>query len=60
MSVDETQKVINGYFQVMGAQGDFSQFYADDVTWTMVDAGAETRGAAAVRDYVVALHGQMT
>ena len=60
MRIDETQKMINDYFGVMGAHGDFSQFYAEDVTWIMIDAGVETRGAAAVRDYVVALHGQMT
>ena len=60
MSVDQTQQVIDRYFAVMGAGGDFSQFYVDDVTWTMLDTGAETRGAAAVRDYVIALHAQMS
>jgi SnoaL-like domain len=60
MRIDETQKMINDYFGVMAAHGDFSQFYAENVTWIMIDAGVETRGAAAVRDYVVALHGQMS
>jgi hypothetical protein len=60
VSVDQTQQVIDRYFAVMGAGGDFSQFYVDEVTWTMLDAGAEIRGAAAVRDYVIALHGQMS
>ena len=60
MSVDQTQQVIDRYFEVMGAGGDFSQFYVDDVTWTMLDAGAEIRGAAAVHDYVNALHAQMS
>jgi hypothetical protein len=59
VSVDQTQQVIDRYFEVMGAHGDFSQFYVDAVTWVMVDAGAEIRGAAAVRDYVMALHAQM-
>jgi SnoaL-like domain len=31
-----------------------------EVTWTMLDAGADIRGAAAVRDYVIALHAQMS
>ncbi len=44
----------------MGAGGDFCQFCVDEVTWTMLDAGAEIRGAAAVRDYVTALHAQMS
>ena len=59
MSVDQTQQVIDRYFEVMGG-GDFSQSYVDEVTWTMLDAGAEIRGAAAVRDYVIALHAQMS
>ena len=60
MSVDQTQQVIDRYFGVLGAGGDFSQFYVDDVTWTMIDAREEIRGAAAVRDYVIALHAQMS
>jgi hypothetical protein len=59
MSVELTQQVIDHYFKVMAAHGDFSRFYSDEVTWTMVDAGVEIRGALAVRDYVVALHGRM-
>jgi hypothetical protein len=60
VSVDQTQQVIDRYFEVMGAGGDFSQFYVDEVTWRMLDAGAEIRGAAAVRDYAIALHAQMS
>jgi hypothetical protein len=43
----------------MGAHGDFSQFYSDDITWTMVDAGITISGAAHVGDYVTALHAQI-
>ena len=60
MSVDETQNVIDRYFEVMGAGGDFSELYVEDVTWIMVDAGVEVRGAAAVRDYIIALHAQLS
>jgi hypothetical protein len=59
MSVDLTQQVIDRYFAVMVAGGDFSQFYVDDVSWTMVDADIEIRGAIAVGDYIIALHAQM-
>ena len=59
MSVDQTQQVVDRYFDVMVAGGDFSQSYADDVSWTMVDADIEIRGAVAVRDYIIALHAQM-
>jgi hypothetical protein len=59
MSVEQTQQVIDRYFEVMGAQGDFSEFYVEGVTWVMVDAGVEVRGRSAVRDYVMALHSQL-
>ena len=59
MSVEQTQQVIDRYFEVMGAQGDFSEFYVEGVTWVMVDAGVEVRGRSAVRDYVIALHSQL-
>jgi hypothetical protein len=59
MSVEQTQQVIDRYFEVMGAQGDFSEFYVEGVTWVMVDAGVEVLGRSAVRDYVIALHSQL-
>ena len=59
MSVEETQQVIQRYFEVMGAEGDFSEFYVEDVTWVMVDTGIEVPGRSAARDYVIALHSQM-
>jgi hypothetical protein len=60
MSVEQTQQVIQRYFEVMGAEGDFSEFYVEGVTWVMVDTGFEVRGRSAVRHYVVALHSQMS
>jgi hypothetical protein len=30
VSVDQTQQVIDRYFEVMGAGDDFSQFYVDE------------------------------
>jgi hypothetical protein len=44
----------------MGAEGDLSEFYIEGATWVMVDTGVEVRGRSAVRDYVIALHSQMS
>jgi hypothetical protein len=60
MSVEQTQQVIHRYFEVMGAQGDFSEFYVEGASWVMVDTGVEVRGRSAVRHYVTALHSQMS
>jgi hypothetical protein len=60
MSVDQTQQVIDHYFEVMVAGGDFSQSYADEISCIMLDANVEIRGPIAVRDYMIALHAQMS
>ena len=59
MSVSTTQSVIDRYFKAMGSDQDFSRFFADDVTWLMVDSGQEVRGPAPVRDYILELHNRM-
>lgn len=59
MSVASTQSVIERYFSAMGADEDFSIFFADDVTWLTVDSGDEVRGPGPVRDYILALHARM-
>ena len=60
MSVDRTQQVIDPYFAVMAAGGDFSQSSANEVSCSMLDADLEIRGPAAVRDYMIVLHAQMS
>jgi hypothetical protein len=59
VSVASTQSVIEGYFSRMGAEEDFSTFFAEDVTWLTVDTGDEVRGPGPVRDYILALHARM-
>ena len=59
MSVSSTQALISRYFATMGAEEDFAVFFADDVTWRWVESGYEVRGAAPVRDYILALHSRM-
>ena len=59
MTSSGTQDLFDRYFAAMGAEEDFSAFFADDVTWLMVDSGHEVRGAVPVRDYILALHSKM-
>ena len=59
MSVPSTRSLMDRYFATMGADEDFSQFFADDVTWLMVDSRHEVRGAVPVRDYILELHRRM-
>lgn len=59
MTVSGTQSVMERYFSAMGADEDFSRFFAADVTWLMVDSGDEVRGPGHVRDYLLRLHSRM-
>lgn len=59
MSVEQTQKLLDLYFNAMGNDRDFSEFYTDDVSWVMVDSGQEVHGPTAVRDYILELHSKM-
>jgi hypothetical protein len=44
MSLEETQRTIDHYFDLMSRGGDFVQCYTDDVTWTTIDIGDEVHG----------------
>jgi hypothetical protein len=59
MSLEQTQQIINLYFDLMGHGGDFAECYSADVTWTTTDTGQQVRGPSSVRDYIVALHNNM-
>ena len=59
MSTHSTQTLLDRYFAAMNAEEDFSQFFGEDVTWTMVDSNQEVCGAIAVRDYIIDLHTRM-
>jgi ketosteroid isomerase-like protein len=54
MSVADTQATMDAYFDVVRRRGDFTRFYADDVTWHMVDSADVVVGVDQVRDYVTA------
>jgi hypothetical protein len=59
VTVPGTQSVMDRYFSAMGADEDFSRFFAEDVSWLMVDTGEEVRGPGPVRDYILQLHDRM-
>ena len=56
MSIDHTQEAMHRYFDLMGEGADFAECYTADVSWLVADSGEIIQGAAAVRDYVIALH----
>src|SRR6187551_832456 len=58
MSTQETEQTIRDYLDALLNGGDFAAFFADDVGWTTMETGEEIRGRQAVKDFIVALHGQ--
>ncbi|WP_433303630.1 nuclear transport factor 2 family protein [Actinoplanes sp. CA-030573] len=59
MSVDQARQTMSDYFHAMGDGADFAAFYTGDVRWVMIETGREAHGPAAVRNFVLALHGRM-
>jgi hypothetical protein len=60
MTVTDSKKTSDRYFDLMGEGIDFDRCYATDVAWLVADTGEAIEGAHAVRDYVVALHASLT
>ncbi len=58
MSLDSTSQVMNDYLDALLKQGDFGQYFADQVVWTTTETGDEVTGREAVRDFIVAFHTQ--
>ena len=59
MTPDETRTVMNDYFTAMG-QGQFSQYYVDDVTWTTMETGDQVKGPQDVQDTIIGIHSRMS
>ena len=59
MATDQAQRTMDRYFDLMGRGADFAVCYESDVSWLVADTGEVINGAAAVRDYVIALHASM-
>ena len=58
MSVEETERMVREYLDVLLSGGDFASFFAEDVLWTTMETGDQVRGRDAVRDFIVTLHSQ--
>jgi hypothetical protein len=56
MSTEQTQLLIDRYFDLMGRAADFAECFTPDVTWLVADTGEVIRGGDSVRDYIVGLH----
>jgi SnoaL-like domain len=50
---------MESYFNAMGADEDFAEFYTTDVRLIMPESGREVHGRRAVRDYLIAIHAKM-
>lgn len=59
MTPDETRAVMNDYFTAMG-QGEFSQHFVDDVTWTTVETSEVAKGPQEVQDTIKRIHAGMS
>jgi steroid delta-isomerase-like uncharacterized protein len=58
MSLETTRKTLEAYAAALVEAGDYARFFTDDVVFTMVGAGAETRGRDAVKQTIDQLHGE--
>jgi ketosteroid isomerase-like protein len=59
MTTEQTRRVIDRYFDLMGKDEDFTACCSHDVTWLVAGTGEVVEGRTAVRDYVNALHATM-
>ncbi|GAA1626306.1 hypothetical protein GCM10009744_12730 [Kribbella alba] len=58
MSLEETERTVREYVDVLLGGGDFASFFADDVLWTTMETGDQIHGREAVRDFILGLHTQ--
>jgi ketosteroid isomerase-like protein len=59
MTVESTRSTMTAYFELLSRQEAGSRYYADDVTWHMVDSADVIRGASAVAAYVATLRSRV-
>lgn len=59
MATQQAREIMTDYFNALGT-GDLARYFADDVTWTTMETGAELRGPPAVQDAIIGLHARMS
>lgn len=56
MSLERTRETLTAYAQTLLARGPYADYFSDDVTFTVMSNGEETRGRAAVERRIDADH----
>jgi hypothetical protein len=59
MATEDTQALLDRYFQLMGRGDDFTDCCTTSVTWTTFDDGTQVQGREPVRNLIEALHDKM-
>jgi steroid delta-isomerase-like uncharacterized protein len=58
MSIEETQAVMDAYFDALVAREDIAPYFSDDVFFELVDVGQRVEGRDEVVDAIVVMHQQ--
>jgi len=58
MSVEQSQRTMKGYVDLLVKRGAYGQYFSDDVTFTLMGPGQESRGPQAVEQFIRYLHEQ--
>ncbi len=56
MSLEQTRETLTAYAQAILARGAYADYFDDDVVYTVMNNGEETRGRAAVKRRIDADH----
>lgn len=60
MTAETSRELMAEYFHTMSNGGDFGRQMSEDVLWTTLETGEQTRGRPAVTDLIRALHDRMS
>ena len=58
-TVEQTQRILDRYFGLLGKDEDFAVCLTADVTWLVAETDEVIKGPHVVRDYITALHSRM-
>jgi steroid delta-isomerase-like uncharacterized protein len=58
MSTELTRQTITSYLEVLIQRGPYGQYFADDVTFTLMGPGQQVQGQAEVEQFIRYLHEQ--
>jgi steroid delta-isomerase-like uncharacterized protein len=58
MAVERTREILMAYLDNLIQRGPFAQFFADDVTFSIMETGQEVKGREAVEQFIRGFHEQ--